>query len=260
MALRSSSLTPKPRWPAEEGWLAAAGLPEGFQDAPRFLDANIFEAGFRSLVNCAAVGEDANAEAFQRIFNIHKGRGPGRPRGGSRRQGDHASKGPPAPLSHIARGHVGVAKKRLLAVERHTASLRLGYAKLATAWNAAHGLRGGERVDPSLGMTAKVRKTFRKLQSVAKLPGGWQPRKWSTDGFIKFAVAGVGKKVCSTSGVCGSTKNLAAVTCLAQMLQELQVAKQNILVKELAAHACKTLVITRAYDCTPVLVNLGRYK
>ena len=103
-------------------------------------------------------------------------------------------------------------------------------------------------------------KTFRKMQSVAKLPGGWQPRKWSTDGFIKFAVAGVGKKVCNTSGVGGSTKNLAAVTCLAQMLQELQVAKLNILVKELAAHACKTLVITRAYDCTPVLVNLGRYK
>ena len=57
MALRSSSLTRKPRWPAEEGWPAAAGLPEGFQDAPRSLDANIFEAGFSSLVNCAAVGE-----------------------------------------------------------------------------------------------------------------------------------------------------------------------------------------------------------
>ena len=118
MALRSSSLTPKPRWPAEEGWLAVAGLPEGFQDAPRFLDANIFEAGVNSLVNCAAVGEgqaaaipgvaahvdgppeaiaadavhaaqlasieDAKAEALQRIFNHHKGRGPGRPRGGSR--------------------------------------------------------------------------------------------------------------------------------------------------------------------------------
>ena len=200
MALRSSSLTPKPRWPAEEGWLAAAGLPEGFQDAPRFLDANIFEAGFRSLANCAAVGEgqaaaipgaaahvdgppeaiaadavhaaqlasieDATAEAFQSIFNIHKGRGPGRPRGGSRRQGGHASKGPPAPLSHIARGHVGVAKKRLLAVERHTASLRLGYAKLATAWNAAHGLRGGERVDPTLGMTAKRGEQFGRCKLV----------------------------------------------------------------------------------------------
>ena len=98
------------------------------------------------------------------------------------------------------------------------------------------------------------------MQTSAQFPGGWQPRKWSTDGFIKFAVAGVGKKLCNTSGVGGSTKNLAVVTCLAQMLQELQVAKLNILVKKLAAHACKTLVITRAYDCTPVLVNLGRYK
>ena len=113
---------------------------------------------------------------------------------------------------------MGVAKKRLLAVERHTASLRLGYAKLATAWNAAHGLRGGERVDPTLGMTAKVRKLRRRRI------------------------------------------NHAAVTCLAQMLQELQVAKLNILVKKLAAHACKTLVTTRAHDCIPVLVNLGRYK
>jgi hypothetical protein len=264
-------------------------LPEALQGAPRFLDADILEASFVSFAGCAALGEgqaaaipgvaahvdgppeaiaadavhaaqlasieDATAEAFQRIFNLHKGRGPGRPRGGGRRQGDHASKGPPAPLSHIARGHVGVAKKRLLAVERHSASLRLGYAKLATAWNAAHGLRGGERV-----VTAKARRTLRTMQASAQLPGGWQPRKWSTDGFIKFAVAGVGKKVCNTSGVGGSTKNLAAVTCLAQMLQELQVAKLNILVKKLAAHACKTLVITRAYDCTPVLVNLGRYK
>ena len=138
---------------------------------------------------------------------------------------------------------MGVAKKRVLAVERHAESLRLGYAKLATAWNAAQGLRGGERVDPTLGMTAKVRKTFRKLQSVAKVPGGWQPRKWSTDGFIKFAVAGVGKKVCNTSGVGGSTKNLAVVTCLAQMLQELQVAKLNILVKELAAQRGRTIAL-----------------
>ena len=31
-------------------------------------------------------------------------------------------------------------------------------------------------------------------------------------------------------------------------------------VEKLAAHACKTLVVTRAYDCTPALANLGRYK
>ena len=182
MALRRSSLLPKPRWPTEEGWPAAAahGLPEGFQDAPRFLDADIFEAAFKSLAGCAALGEgqaaaiahvgdsqlvtiadaahvdglpeaiaadavhatqqapiqDANAGAFQRIFNAHKSRGPGRPRGGGRPQGGHASKGPPAPLSLTARGHMAVAKRRLLTVQRQTASLRLGYANLAKAWNA----------------------------------------------------------------------------------------------------------------------------
>ena len=59
MALRRSSLIPKPRWPAEEGWPAAPahGLPEGFQDAPHFLDADIFEAAFKSLAGCAAFAE-----------------------------------------------------------------------------------------------------------------------------------------------------------------------------------------------------------
>ena len=64
---------------------------------------------------------DANPGACQRIFNARGGRGPFRPRGGGRRRGDHASKGPPAPVSHIAGAHLGVAKKRLLAVERQTA-------------------------------------------------------------------------------------------------------------------------------------------
>ena len=145
-------------------------------------------------------------------------------------------------------------------MQRQTASLRLGYANLAKAWNAAHGLRGGERVDPTLGMTAQVRRASQNKQTAAKLPCGWKPRKWATDGFIKFAVAGVGKRVCNKSGAGGSTLNLAAVTSLAQMLQELQAAKLDLLVEKLATHACKTLVVTRAYDCTPVLVNLGRYK
>ena len=39
-----------------------------------------------------------------------------------------------------------------------------------------------------------------------------------------------------------------------QILKELQVAK---LVEKLAADACKTLVVRRAYDCTPVPVTLA---
>ena len=50
---------PRRRWPAEEGWRAAAahGLPEAFQGAPRFLDADILEASFVSFAGCAALGE-----------------------------------------------------------------------------------------------------------------------------------------------------------------------------------------------------------
>ena len=39
-----------------------------------------------------------------------------------------------------------------------------------------------------------------------------------------------------------------------QILKELQVAK---LVEKLAADACKTLVVRRAYDCTPAPVTLA---
>ena len=154
MALRRSSLTPKPRWPAEEGWPAAPahGLPEGFQDAPHFLDADIFEAAFKSLAGCAAFAE-GQAAAVPHVGDqlvtiadaahvdgpkmpILELSSPGRHRGGGPLQGDHASKGPPAPLSLTARGHMAVAKRRLLTVQRQTASLRLGYANLAKAWNA----------------------------------------------------------------------------------------------------------------------------
>ena len=50
---------PRRRWPAEEGWRAAAahGLPEALQGAPRFLDADILEASFVSFAGCAALGE-----------------------------------------------------------------------------------------------------------------------------------------------------------------------------------------------------------
>ena len=72
MALRRSSLIPKPRWPTEEGWPAAAahGLPEGFQDAPHFLDADIFEAAFKSLAGCAALGE-GQAAAIPDVGDSH---------------------------------------------------------------------------------------------------------------------------------------------------------------------------------------------
>ena len=80
---------------------------------------------------------------------------PGRPRRGGRRRGLPRAHQRPAAHSTSS---LGRSQEETSWADNAT----LGYASLAKAWNVAHS--GGEHVDPTLGMTAQVRRASQNKQ------------------------------------------------------------------------------------------------
>ena len=150
------------------------------------------------------------------------------------------------------RGALGGIRSVCVRREKAAAKRTIGARKLGEVWNKLHGLRHGDRVNVKALGGEDSKKDGKQVR---------HPNQWTIDGFVRFVLRRVGSRGGGLrKGVGNSTRTLAATSALAQISNTLQNEEVHKFWEDVEAGSRDSIVVRVSYDCTPMLVSLGRYK